>query len=140
MVLTNPLALIVKVPLIVEDKPKLTPPARVTLLNPTVPLTVPVPGNATVPVPLVKVPELANVPVAAMVRVYVPQESVPPELIVRFFTFVGLVNVTTWPFKIVVVLEVSPGDNVADIQGSILSGDDCQVEISPQFPLVLERK
>ncbi len=73
--MTNPPPFIVSVPLIVDVVPKLTPPARVTLLNPIVPVTVAVPAKATVPVPLVKVLDpLANVPPDAIV-------SVPPDVI-----------------------------------------------------------
>lgn len=62
-------------PCTVEAVPKFTPPANVTLLNPIVPVTVPVPANATVPLPPVKkeVP-LAKVPPDTIVKV-------PPEVI-----------------------------------------------------------
>jgi len=47
----------VKVPLIVDADPKLTPPAMLTLLKPIVPETVPVPEKVNVPAP---VPEANN--------------------------------------------------------------------------------
>jgi hypothetical protein len=56
-------------------EPTSTPPATVTLLNPIVPVMVPEPANATVPLPLVKVlVPFAKVPPDAMV-------SVPPAVI-----------------------------------------------------------
>jgi hypothetical protein len=64
--------LIVNVPFIVELEPKFTPPARVTLLKPTVPVIVADPANATVPEPAVKVAE----PFARVDPL--PMVSVPP--------------------------------------------------------------
>jgi hypothetical protein len=75
-------------PLMVEVVPKLTVPASVTLLNPIVPVTVPVPAKVTVPVPRVKVLDpLANVPPAAMF-------NVPPSVITTEPLFVTVVAVS----------------------------------------------
>ena len=79
-----PPALIESVPLIVEEDPKLTPPAISTLLKPTVPETVPFPANETLEVPAVNVPLLVNEPLFATEMFGVPVvETVAPLLIVK---------------------------------------------------------
>jgi hypothetical protein len=82
-----PPELIESVPLIVEEDPKLTPPAISTLLKPTVPETVPFPANVTLEVPAVNVPLLVNEPLLDMMMVGVPDvDTVAPELIVKELT------------------------------------------------------
>jgi hypothetical protein len=94
----------VKILLIVELVPKLTPPASVTLLNVIVPETVADPANATVPLPAVKVPLLVREPPFEMVSVLgVESEAVniPPLLIVKFVRAISVLSVIGAPEAIV---------------------------------------
>ena len=86
--LTDPTELMVKVPFIVGVVPKFTAPAIVTLLNPIVPVTVPLPAKATVPAPNVNVLlPFAKVPPEAMFKV-------PPAVIMSEPLFVKVVAVS----------------------------------------------